>query len=224
MKFITSLFVLAVISGFASADITVLYDITMPNVPGGCQPGGVEWTVTRFQITTAVDWVSAELIVTPTEPNQIHQYWYDWHGGRIDNDISISSVDILYDGNAAVYDTFITDELLIDGTAASAFSWQSPTADPNDLVYTGAAAESELSMVYSKTTTDDIGTLYLAQVTIKETCNSGTWSFKAYNADSSSVPFYQVSGNIVGGAIPEPASMLVLLGGGVGVFMRRRRK
>ena len=225
MRKLATLIALVALTSVASAAMMqeYLYDITMTNITGGSQPGGVDWTVNRFKIDTTVDWTTAELVVTPTDANQIHQYWYTYRDNRVDNDASISSTDIGYDGNTARYDTFITDELLVNGTAVGEFSFWDYDGTK---VYTGAAAETEISVTFFTTATDEIGTsMYLAQVTILETCNSGTWLFNAYNADSASVPIWELSGNIVNGAlVPEPATMLMLIGGGVGVFMRRRKK
>ncbi len=227
MRNIATLIALVAMVSVASAatgSITYLYDTVIPNVTNGSQGAANEWTVNQLSLDTTVDWVSSELIVTPGTTGQIYQYFYlDNRGNRIDNAASAMTGDISFDGDAATYDTFISDGLLLDGTTESGFSWLAPSG--YSLVYTGTAAEDTLSVIYYHVQTNNIGDLDLAQVTINENYTGGTWSFKAFDAGSASVAAYEVSGTIVNGAlVPEPATMLVMAIGGIGVLARRRRK
>ena len=171
MRYIATLIALVAVASVASAaavgSIDYIYDTVMNNVPDGSQGGANEWTVNQISLETdGLDWVTAELIVTPGTTGQIYQYFYlDRNDNRIDNDASISQDDVDYDGNAALWDTFITDELLVDGAPIGDFSFEAPTST-GTLIKTGAAAEDALSMVYYHSDTDNIGAIYLAQVTI----------------------------------------------------------
>ncbi len=191
------------------------------NLPGG------NYTVNRIRLDTTTDWLSAELIVLPDANGQVYEYWLNMHV-LYHNPISAYSSDIAYDGDLAEYDTFVTDGLLIDGSPESAFTFTGNHGEASDPILGGLDyllfGEDYIDLSYSTAASDDIGSLYLAQVTLNSAYSGGTWSFRAWTAEFGEVtPAYEAGGTIYNGAlVPEPTTMLVMLGGSLALLRRRK--
>lgn len=217
MRFIVTALTLAALAGIALAAVT-----------GGVYQAGGSSSLTGYvtndiRVITDSDWLLATLIVTPDANGQIYQYWYEYRSARVDHPVSATSVDIGYDGDLARYDSFVTDGLVVDGSPIGSFSMLPATEHGYSEVEING--EDQIALTYFTTAADDIGDLALARVTLADTA-TGTWYFEAYTAEfGSTVPAVTMAGHIDGGLLstPEPASLLVMLGGGLALLRRRRK-
>jgi hypothetical protein len=207
MRYIATLIALVAITGVASAAVEPTLTYTIGGVAGN--------NTTDISINAGIDWTSAVLVVTPDATGQIFQ---DTFFGA-PNDNPPASGQIAFQASLA-YDTFISDGQLVDRTKTGAISTvangqATPVLQSTDLIDLG----------WFTTNTDDLGAMTLARVTIAAGA-TGTWSFQAFDASSASEAAWVGSGTIEDGmlVIPEPATMLVMIGGGLGFLARRRRK
>ena len=167
------------------------------------------YSVNDLVINTTLDWTSCELIVTPGTTGKIYQ---DAAGGNVPpSNVLIGYVPSLE------WDTY---------AAAGSFSTASVTGSAPTFTTGLVFSADAISASYFTTDTGDIGTLELARVTIDSDYTGGTWSVKLYDSDHPNYedPALEQSGTIEDGLlIPEPVTMLMLIGGGLGLVMRRRK-
>ena len=122
-------------------------------------------------IETTVDWLTTELVVTPDQPGSIFQ------SPEGDNGPPNSRFVALYP--ELEYDTFVSTGLAVDGSTPSFIS-------------DGIFNTDAIDVIYFNISSNDIGTLTLARITLAENA-SGTWAFSAYTSSSSQVPAFTVS-------------------------------
>ncbi len=202
MRYFTALIALVVVASVASAATTGGFT---ENATGTAAGVGV---VNDLVINTTVDWTSA--VLTVNAPGSIYQNGLGSNVAPLQAWIGVSS-DLEWDTYAAG-GTFSTASLT--GPAASFTSPPAPVMDANDILVT-----------FYTDATNNTGSVDLARVTIDSAFTGGSWSALIYNADSAGTPALELSGTIVNGAlVPEPASMLIMAIGGIGVLARRRRK
>ena len=233
MRYLTVLFLTAALAGIASADILSVSVDSNP-VPetkdllfdamgyGDYIPAGT-MIENDLHFVCDDDWLSAVLVVTPDVSGHIYQWdvdtpphainWFPW------------APDGVYP--TKVYDSWISDGL--GGTPS--------TAVAVDFGYTEKVFETgEIAMAFY-TDLEEIGDLILAQITLSVEA-TGTWQFRGTSSPASDPdngifgPVYEImdgaplEGIIVDGEmliIPEPATLGLLLIGGVGVLIRRKR-
>ena len=156
------------------------------------------YIVNDIQFDTAgYDWLSAILEVLPTGGG-IHQ---DPNGGNTYSGIE--------------YDTYVDD-----GKKGWLFNEANTLApwDYSEVVFD----TNSIGIVWYTTATDDIGVLDIARITLADTAG-GTWRLEVYSAEGvPSVPVVSLNGTINGGYLPEPATILIMIGGGLGILVRRR--
>lgn len=178
-----------------------------------------------LSILTGSDWLSAVLYVVPTELDQIFQYPISPYDAASGNPASPDPNLILYGSPPLVpplpgleYDTFCSN-----GVMGEAFSTTDPPSGP--FIFDN----NELGLTWYTDDGDDIGDLLLARVTLKNEAQ-GTWYCRITASPAEIGPAVEVlsllEGVIVDGEmhiIPEPATMSLLVLGGLGMLIRRKR-
>lgn len=185
-----------------------------------------DYVTNDLSVFTESDWLSAVLIVVPDELDQILQYpMYPY-----DTQPVCPTLQEIEVGNPPFdpplpglrYDTF-----LCNGVMGEAFSYTDPPSGP--LVFD----TDELGVTWYTADGDDLGELLLSRVTLKNTAN-GWWSISVTASPAEFGPIVTVGpegqapiwGVIVDGEmhiVPEPATMALLVLGGLGVLVRRKR-
>jgi hypothetical protein len=134
-------------------------------------------------VSTSTDWLTAQIILTVDNPPQIYQ---DVYGGVQ------SPNPLLFDYFPSLaYDTYISSGTLGENCS---------TAPPSGLGGTQVVFdESQLSIAWWTTNTDEIGDLALSRITLAETA-SGTWDFQV-TADPAPGPKLVTGGRIVAGVV-----------------------
>lgn len=220
MRYIATLIALVAVAGVASAAVEPTLTYTTGGVTGyNTTDISIDIAATFLDVNSVEcsnDWTSAKLIVTPGTTGQVFQddlfgtgSMIPWGSGQIGYQPSLA------------YDTIITDSVLVDRTR------------PGTIATLGASGEEgsvavfdldELELYWYTSNTDDIGAMYMARVTLANIA-TGTWEFEAFDASSAEVSVVTQTGAIVDGfLVPEPATMLIMAIGGIGVLARRRRK
>ncbi len=203
MRYIATLIALVAVASVASAAMTGGFS---ENTTGSAALSG--YTVYDLVINTDVDWTSC--ILTVNAPGSIYQNGLGANFAPLSAWIGVAP-DLEWDTYAAG-GSFSTAS--VSGPAASFTSPPAPVMDNSNILVT----------FYTDATTNT-GSVDLARVTLATIFTGGSWSVEIYNADSASVPAMQMGGSIVNGVwIPEPATMLIMAIGGIGVLARRRRK
>lgn len=203
MRTLTVLTLVAAIANVASAAITM----EIIEVDNSSQLTG--YVTQDIVVTTDTDWLSAHLIVQPDASGSIYQYDYGdpWGYGPA---FQIWPPPF----PAAEFDTYVSSG--VQGESVSMTGAVDLGEGPNVIFDT-----SKLSITWWVDSTDDIGTLGLARVTLADNA-TGTWQFLATAAPAEG-PRVEASGPIVDGyLVPEPA-MLSLLALGAMALIRRRR-
>jgi hypothetical protein len=228
MRYLTVLFLTAALAGIASAEIQDCYvdSYTTPETDDALSPIPADTYVTNdIYFECDSDWLSAVLIIVPDAGAPIYE-----HAAGSEQ----SPNPLFFPVYAALeYDTYISTGVLNESCA---------TGTAADFGYTEKIFTTSLwALTYYTDITDDIGTLALARVTLENTCN-GYWQYRA-TAEPASDPengFYGpmieileenrggggMYGDIVNGEliiVPEPATLGLLLIGGLGVWVRRKR-
>ena len=215
MRYIATLIALVAVAGIASAAMTGGWSVNaegttaMPN-----------HTVNDLVINTTLDWTSA--IVSVNAPGAIYQDSFEATdpitGGPLPPPANFLAM-----VPSLEWDTYICGGQFSDkdpapaGTAGATASYTlppNPICDVNDVLAT-----------FFTTTTTDIGIIELTRVTVSSAFTGGSWSIAIYDASSAEAPVLEATGTIVEGVlVPEPATMLIMAIGGIGVLARRRRK
>ncbi len=204
MRYITTLIALVAVASVASAAMTGGFS---ENTTGTAILSG--YTVNDLVINTDVDWTSCILTVSGTT-GQIYQNGLGANTAPLQAWIGVAS-DLEWDTYAA------GGEFSTATSTGAAASFTTPPASVMD-------NDSILVTFYTDSITNT-GSVDIARVTVATAFTGGTWSAKVYNADSAGTPAMEISGTIEGGVlVPEPATMLVMAIGGIGVLARRRRK
>ena len=227
MRYIATLIALVAVASIASAAMTGTFSentvgsalLTSDTGMFDQTPGS--WAVNDLVVTSDLDWTSAILYVSA--PGSIFQSPNGTDdgvpppggtgtGGPLPpNNTFFTMVPDLE------YDTYVCagsfSVLAAMGTAAGFTTPPLPetTAD-------------ELSATFFHTGVQT-GIVELVRVSIMTSFTGGSWSIEVYDASSEDVPQIVDSGTIVDGVlVPEPATMLIMAIGGIGVLARRRRK
>ncbi len=205
------LIVLYLLPGASQAAMNLRID-SVDNSAGGPSLDG--YRTYDFVITTDSDWLVSSLTVTPDVPGQIYQNLLT---GNVP---PLGALVPIYPDMA--FDSFVTNNELVKLGLPTDPDVVSIAPAPNNVMNSDV-----IDITWYNVATDDIGELTLARITIADIAN-GTWSLAAYNvAGGSSTPALLVSRvPLVGGSflIPEPATMLVMLGGGLALLAKRRRR
>ena len=241
MRYLTVLFLTAALAGIASADILDTYVDSSPvpettdmlylsnGIGDQILAGELIQNLLHFEVDT--DWLSAVLEVTPDAAGMIYQ---NADAGSM---FPVPLPDMVYP--CKEYDTWISDGSGVSPGAPS-------TAVAVDFGYsTKIFTEDQVALAFYTDLTE-IGDLLLAQMSLS-TSAQGTWQFSG-TASPASDPDNGIYGPIMeildiyapGGAlegqglygviedgymiiVPEPATMGLLLVGGLGVLIRRKR-
>ena len=214
MRKLATLIALVALTSVASAAMTGDFN---KNTTGSTAISGLiagDWVVNDLVVNTTLDWTSCEITITPDANGLIYQ---DAMGGNAPPlEAWVGMVASLEWDTYASGGGFSTSS---STGIAPAFTDDSNT--PLDNIFTA----DKISLVtYYTSTTNDIGTIGLFRTTLDDSAG-GSWTCNVYDAGSATIPARMLGGDIVDGVmLPEPATMLMLIGGGLGVFMRRRRK
>ena len=179
------------------------------------------------------EWVTAELIVLPDANGLIYQGSYSYDNPvppfipptiTIDpwaSDQYQATIDYY---TQLEYDSRIANGVFVQGAAESAYSTLSAPAGATKHLPTVADGTDEIRVTWYTLEITETGALDMAMVTLDDEAG-GTWSFRAFDvATGSEIACVDLSGPIVDGVLlPEPATMLMLIGGGLGLVMRRRK-
>ena len=224
MRKIATLIALVAMASVASASYS--YEITNPDNTGEIS----NYVTNDIEFTTTSDWLSAQIVVIPDANEEIYQTTLDDGFGGITH--RPTSYPAGAAGTVHEWDTHVSDGLALGGSGAIDFTMEAavdlgrPAAEGAIINGPGHMINSDIiALMWSKTTTDDIGApLHLARITIGDTAG-GTWKLLIFceEAGASTPAAEELSGTIVDGyMVPEPATMLVMLGG-LGLLARRRR-
>ena len=208
---ITSLLViLSAVTCMASADITLEVVPVDGTVSGKPVLNG--YVTQDLVVTTDTDWMSAQMIVTLDEPDQIYQYAgitspQSWNP-NVGNPFSL----IPFMG----LDTYVNNGVLGESVSVLAAVDMGET----EVIFN----DDKLALVWFTAAMDDIGTLALARITLADTAN-GTWQFVATAAPQGGPSVEVLDGIVVDGVmyIPEPATLSLLTLASL-ALMRRKRK
>ena len=236
MRYIATLIALVAIAGVASAAVeTVVNDYA--SFPGYC--------VNTISADFGTDeWVTAELIILPDANGMIYQgnYSYEQTVPPPPRTITVdpwtsSEYQSTLDYYGITYDTRIATGVFYEGASEAVISKESAPATEemyvptlNNIVLPDLSELNKgtdiIRITWWTQALVETGDLDLAMVTLLEG-TTGTWSFRAFDQNSASIPSVDLSGPgyIIdnGALVPEPATMLVMMGG-LGVLLRRRRK
>jgi hypothetical protein len=156
-------------------------------------------------IETDTDWLSAQLLLVLDEPGCIYQPY----------SIDVGPPRSPFPPPLPLFDTYVTDGQLglpsVIGGAVDFGGGEGCTFDENTLDITWCSFNE-----------DDIGRLVLARITLSGDAQ-GTWQFRA-TALPLLGPSVYVSGLVTNGYMPEPATLSLLVLGGVMLIRRRRRQ
>jgi hypothetical protein len=176
-----------------------------------------------LNLTTTSDWLSAVLVVTLDETGQVFQYPfspYNVAGNPASPDpvlISTGSPPFVPPLPGLLYDTYLSNGVL--GASVQ-------TAAPVDLGIDTMKFDGDgIAAVWWTTGGDDTGTLNLASVTLLNSAQ-GTWQFIATASpagEGGPKVDTGVQPVVDGYLVPEPATMGLLLVGGLGMLIRRKR-
>ena len=233
MRYLTVLFITAALAGIASADILDTYvdNVPVPETKDLFYDMGFgQWILADTLVTNNLhfdldsDWLSAVLVVSPDTTGMIYQ-----NPGTPDIVTFPQAPDDIYLCKA--HDSWISNGL----------GGECSTGVAVDFNYTEKLfTEDEIALTFY-TDSEEIGDLHLAHITLSVEAQ-GTWQFSGtaspeggpmakilnkYNPDFEEPEAGQgLYGLIVDGEmiiVPEPATMGLLLVGGLGVLIRRKR-
>ena len=219
MRYLTVLLAVLLTASAASA-ITGWVEYVDPTPAPPMAPGYV--TNIIMVDTGIIDWLSAQLLVTP-ENGLIYDDMFG-AGGQAPTNGFIGLVPTL------AWDSFATAGLEIGGDPTPGqelvLGYRPVTLGDGAVDIGGPAAAqwnaAGINQAYWATTDDDYGERMLAQVTLQNT-TQGTWAFRATESPAGG-PYVDLGGDIVDGKlVPEPATMSLLVLGGLGVLIRRKR-
>lgn len=206
MKTILILVTMVALTGIASAAMTG----RLVEIDNSASLSG--YVTNDIVISTDSDWLLSTLKIQPDAPGQIYQNSYGNYGPPASALVNLFPT--------LAYDSFVSAGLVIDGDV--------PTLSPGS-VFT----EDLIDCTYFTFSNDDIGDLTIARITLSTSAN-GTWSIEALNTETGSqVPAWEIGPNAAHNGIienglmkmvPEPATMLVMIAGGISLLARRRRK
>ncbi len=162
-----------------------------------------------LELLTTTDWLSAQLMVTLEQPGKIYQDPL----GRANP--QSPDPNFLWPWTWQ-YDTFVSSGFL--GETVSLTGAWALGGDPTMWTFD----EDAISIGWSTADTDDIGTLWLARITLADEAN-GTWVFLATAAPLGG-PLLLASGPVVDGyMVPEPVTAALLGFGFVALSLIRRK-
>jgi len=205
MRTPTVLILLAATANVASAAITM----QVVEVDNSSVPELAGYVTQDVVVTTDSDWLISELIVQPDEDGLIYQDDLGNANPQSPNPAFFSAFPSLE------FDTYVSDG--VPGEVVVII----PPVDldgPPEVIFD----TDQISIAWHTDATDDIGTLVLARVTLKDTA-TGTWSFLT-TAVPIDGPRVEASGPIVDGhMVPEPITVSLLVVASLGLIRRRRR-
>lgn len=206
-KILTVLLVLVFAAGSAQAVISMEW--VLVNDPGGDTPAG--YTAWDLMVTTATNLALQEFIITAANPGDIYQ-----DTGLGSNPYTEPNPAGFPGTPSLEFDTYVT---------LGAWSYASPTN------IAGAAVDIQGLPARTETFDDQLldiawapiggnnsgpGTFQVARVTTKDgTYNSTIWEYWGKETG-------QVDATTASGAIPEPTTLLLLVGPALAVLRRRR--
>ena len=168
------------------------------SAPSALAPGNIK---NQIQVDTGgSDWLSAKLLVDVGDGDVWKTVAFAWYGPA-------STVGVFNDS------TEIQDGL----------GGQCSVLAPVDFGVSTIQWDNDgIAIEWFTTDTTNIGAaLEIAKITLDDEA-SGTWRLGYALQDGTTA---DISGTVVGGyMIPEPATMLVMIAGGLGILARRRRK
>ena len=199
MRTLIGLVVVAALATVASAEIT------MEIVPVDNSSALTGFITQDLVVTTDSDWLGCQMVVTVPA------------GAIYQDSLTVSA----QSPNPAFFPTFPTlefDTYVTDGSLGESVSTTGAVdlGGPPSEVFT----EDELSIAWYTDATDNIGTFAVARVTLADTAQ-GDWQFLA-TAKPAEGPIVLASDAIIGGVMPEPATMGILALGGLMLLKRRR--
>ena len=225
MRYLTVLFITAALAGIASADITLTVTQSIPDSPTGRVQN-------LISVNTTADWLSAQMIVESADWGATSPIfnskagaaapYYSEFVGYMDEGIMANLF--------MEHDSFVTGgtDTGVDEWYPEQEYWVQATIGGGAVDLGGDTSASWTSTYINQAwwtdKTDDIGLTEIAQITIKDAAQ-GTWKLRATMSPAGG-PYVEVlGGTIVDGVmiIPEPATMGLLLVGGLGVLIRRKR-
>jgi hypothetical protein len=241
MRYLTVLFLTAALAGIASAEITGIevQSFETPACSDLLDPFTVipadTYITNDIVVTVDSDWLSAQMLIEPTEPGLIFQHAT---ASGLYNEQSPNSA--TFPAWACLeYDTYISN-----GTLGAACGI-APAVDLGDPGVEDPPGSGEYVPVFGTqssgtpsdrlaiawfTTGNEVGTLAVARITLS-TSAQGTWSFlvTASPADDPENNFFGPKETLLelpivdGYLVPEPATLGLLAIGGLGVLIRRKR-
>ena len=201
-----SLIALVVVASLASTASAV---ITMEVVPVDNSAQLTGYVTQDLVITTDSDWLGAQLVVQPDATGLIYQDDMGNTNPQSPNPAFFSAFPTLE------FDTYVTDGNLGQSVSTTGAV---DLGGPASAIFDG----DELSIAWYTDATDNIGTFVAARVTLADTAG-GTWKFLATAFPAEGPRVELMDGTIVGGVMPEPATMGILALGGLIALKRRRR-
>lgn len=226
MRYLTVTFLMLAVAVPALAwDGEIAYS-TPPGISMWVEPGSeatgtqmAGYVTQNIMIDTDTDWLSAQLVVLPDAPDQVYQ---ELVVGNINPQAPLSPMFF------PVYPGLEHDSWVWNGN----YGVSVDLAAAVDLGY--GAIVFDLDMIAIGWNTKELtetGIRSIAQITLAEGA-TGTWSLSVTSSPAEVGPIVTVGpdaelqGVIVGGEmhmVPEPATMSLLVLGGLGVLIRRKR-
>ena len=220
MRYIATLIALVAVASIASAAVeTVVNDTT--SFSG--------YVVNKISVDFGTDeWITGELIVLPDADDKVYNGSYTYYDPNLFMDITVdtwtSHLPVAAYGPRPQmeFDSRIATGVFASGSSPADVSKESAPATEDLYLPTVAAGNDLIRITWWTQSITETGNLDLAMVTLADDAG-GTWSFRAFDENSAEDPAIDIGGDIVDGAlVPEPATMLVMLGG-LGVLLRRRK-
>ena len=203
MRSFAIILTVAAVTNVAAAYITMEI-VEVDNTPGG--DALVGYVTQDIVITTDSGWLTAALIVDVGDG--------DIYQDALARLTPQSPNPAFFPGFPSLeFDTYVSNGVLGEGVSVTGAV---DLGGPRDKQFD----QDHISIRWYTDGTDDVGTLALARITLKDTA-SGTWAFLAQARPLGHV---MASGSVEGGhLIPEPGTGCLLVLGAVLALSRRRR-
>jgi len=203
LRLVATIMAVALIAGVASAELTGGWSVYKA---GEGLPGFVS---NRLDISTDADWTQGQLLIILEGGAEIYQEQF------FGNDVTLSGpTQAMIDYSPSIeFDTYVTGNDIAASVAGGAVD---VGGNPNR---TFDAVGIDLAWYTDEL--DDTGDILLAQVTLADTA-MGTWAMRLSNAAGANTVVFD-NGTVVDGVIiPEPATMSLVVLGGLAMLRRRR--
>ena len=224
MQKLATLIALVALTSVASAAVTGAVTNDTASFSG--------YVVNEISIDTGTEeWVTSELIVVPDQADMVYNASYSYtlptppFSTIIVDPFASDQVQATIDYYTELeFDSRIATGVFVGGEAEASYTTLSAPAAGTKVLPMVAAGGDEIRVTWYTLDVVESGALDMAMVTLGTGAETGSWSFEVYTAGSAEIPAWTASGDIEDGKlIPEPASMLMLIGGGLGLLMRRRK-